>query len=317
MKKFLNKNFIFWIGLLLLAFVADFVVTSGLMKTGDLWETGSDEFTTWNAIYSSSINADIIISGSSRAYRHINPFILDTILNLNSFNIGMIASTIDEQFVRYLTFEKYNPKPKYIIQDADYRTLWLSYASIDRFLPYIPFIENKNYLPSITIPNSYIPLYRYFKKNVFIIRGLQEFLNIKHYPELRKKGFYAHDSKWDGEAFNNILQGDSMIVKIEQEAINIFDLFLNHCKNNNINVILVYQPVYYKSTDFYKNLNEIIDIYHFYSKKYDIPFLNYSKDPICYDINYFTNATHLNLKGSELFSIKLAYDIDSLGIIKY
>ena len=46
------------------------------------------------------------------------------------------------------------------------------------------------------------------------------------------------------------------------------------------------------------------------------PILNYTYDPISYDTNFFYNATHLNKTGAELFTRKLAHDIDSLQLLK-
>ena len=52
------------------------------------------------------------------------------------------------------------------------------------------------------------------------------------------------------------------------------------------------------------------------AKKYDIPILNYTYDSLSYDTLYFYNAMHLNKMGAEIFSTKLARDIDSRGILK-
>jgi len=316
MKNFIIKIIALGIILLLSAFVADFVVTSGLKKTGNRESGGGDEFTTWNAICSSSINADIIVNGASRAYRQVNPFILDTMLNLNTYNIGMSGASFDQQYVRYLTFVKLNKKPKYIIQQVDYGSLFVSNSVDERFLPYLPYLDGKKYLAGITLSDSYIPFYRYRMRYDYITRGLLEFFHIKHYPNLRKKGFFETDLKWNGSSLNTVLQGDSINALKEIKAIELFDSYLNHCKNNDIMVILVFSPQYFKMTDFTKDKKDVIDIYRSFSEKYGIPFLDYSTDSMCYDTTYFFNAMHLNKTGEELFSTKLAHDIDSLKIIK-
>jgi hypothetical protein len=50
--------------------------------------------------------------------------------------------------------------------------------------------------------------------------------------------------------------------------------------------------------------------------EFHIPILDYSDIPMCYDTAYFYNATHLNKTGAELFTTKLAHDIDSIGFLK-
>ena len=316
MKKFILRIIIFGTALLGLAFVADFIVTAGLMKTGDKRGSGYDEFTTWNAVCSSSIDADVIINGSSRAYRQVNPFVLDTILNVNSYNIGMSGVSFEKVYIRYMTLEKYNRKPKCIIQNIDYSTLYFSESVDDRFLPYLPYIEEKKYLTDATGFKSNFPFYRYYGRYSLIVRGLMEFFHIKHYPDVRKKGFFVTDEKWDDSALNEILQRDSLDAHRQPEAIELFDSYLNHCKSNNIKVIFVFAPIYFKAIEFTKNKSEVMDIYYYFSEKYNIPILDYSTDLINNDTSYFFNANHLNKTGVELFSVKLAYDIDSLGILK-
>jgi hypothetical protein len=145
---------------------------------------------------------------------------------------------------------------------------------------------------------------------------LQEFFNIRHYPNVRKKGFFETYAQWKGSALNDRLQRDSIVASQNPEAITLFDLYLGHCKENNIQVIFVFSPLYFKVAEFTKDKNEVMDIYYSFSKKYDIPFLDYSTDSMSYDTIYFYNAMHLNKLGAELFSVKLARDIDSLGILK-
>ncbi len=66
-----------------------------------------------------------------------------------------------------------------------------------------------------------------------------------------------------------------------------------------------------------KKWDEGMQIYHSFSKKYDIPFLDYSDDTsLTYDTAYFYNAMHLNKKGAELFTLKLANDIKEQNLYK-
>ena len=72
---------------------------------------------------------------------------------------------------------------------------------------------------------------------------------------------------------------------------------------------IVYTPVHIDGQKFVTNRDELIETYNNYSSKYSIRFYDYSKDSICLDRSYFYNSTHLNKKGSEIFSKKLANDL--------
>jgi hypothetical protein len=291
------------------------MLEKGLKKTG----AGAEgEFQTWNDIFNSKIHSDIIISGSSRARVHINPQILDTTLHINSYNLGIEGYPFNMQNVRFKIFEKYNKKPLLVIQNVDLNTLYRrkAYNRI-QFLPYLHEYSLNKELKKMefSVFELYIPAFQYRSEFATICRGLAEFLNIKHYENRsRYKGYTGQDREWDGSKLQTILAGDSIVSPVDPEIVHLFDSFLNHCKKNDIQVILVFTPQYIKATEFTKNKKQVIDIYHSFSGKYNIPFLDYSYDSICYDTTYFYNAMHLNIKGAELFSLQLADDIKKLNI---
>jgi len=77
---------------------------------------------------------------------------------------------------------------------------------------------------------------------------------------------------------------------------------------------MVNTPVYYRATQKLVNKKKINDLIRSFSRKYNIPYLDYTNDRICFDTAYFHIAVHLNSRGAELFSTKLANDIKALKI---
>jgi hypothetical protein len=307
MKTFLIKIIVFSILLISGAIVLDFMINKGLR------EAGTGEFQTWNDIFSSKINSDVIISGSSRAWVHISPEILDSVLHVNSYNLGIDGYPFKMEYTRYKIFEKYNPNPKLIIQGTDFNILSKRKDAYNKsqFLPYLHERLLQQELKEIgfTEIDFYIPAVQYYSDFIKIYQGLTEFIGIKSFRPDRYKGYCGQNKEWDGSQLKKVLSNDSIISNVEPEIVQLFDSFLNHCKEEGIKVILVFTPQYIKATEFTKNKDEVIEIYHLFSKKYNIPFLDYSHDSLCYDTAYFYNAMHLNKKGAELFSLKLANDI--------
>lgn len=80
----------------------------------------------------------------------------------------------------------------------------------------------------------------------------------------------------------------------------------------NIKLILVYSPEYIDGQKYVQNRVDIIKIFEDFSKKYNLTYLDYSNDPMCNDKDYFYNASHLNEKGSILFSKKIGNDLKSV-----
>ncbi|MDR0799274.1 MAG: hypothetical protein LBN18_05915 [Dysgonamonadaceae bacterium] len=309
MKRFIKILIIFTIGLFGLAFVIDHIISTKLQKL-----TTSLMFAGWNDIYSGKINSDIIIMGNSRAWAQYNPLILDSILNVNSYNLGIDGSPINRQIIKYNTYQRFNIKPKYIIQNIDMITIAIHGGyQREQFFPY--FFDDSlktaiSHYEHFNVLEKYIPCFRYIGYNV-----VKQSLGIGNtQKENIIKGYKGNDTnEWDGKKHNEqkeIHYGqDSM-------ALSLFDKYLSKAHAENIKVIFVYAPIYIGATQKVKNIEGMYAMYDSIAKKYDIPILDYNYDPISYDTAYFYNATHLNKTGSELFTTKLAHDIDSLGIMK-
>lgn len=68
-------------------------------------------------------------------------------------------------------------------------------------------------------------------------------------------------------------------------------------------------PMYYGAKEKCTQLELMYTTYKRLSQKYNIPLLDYTFSEISKDTTNFYNATHLNKKGSELFSKELANDL--------
>jgi hypothetical protein len=160
------------------------------------------------------------------------------------------------------------------------------------------------------------PAVRYTSRFSYIMRGIKDFFNIGYSPKERYKGYHGEDRKWNGTKLQAIKDDDSMpAAALQSDVIDLFDFFLNDCKNRNIEVVMVFTPVYIDVTNYTKDKELIINRYKSLSEKYNFQFLDYTRDSMCCDTTFFYNAMHLNKTGSEIFSRKLAHDLDTIGIL--
>jgi len=132
MRKFIIVLSIFTSTVLIIAYSVDYYISNGLKKT-DL-----RVFQSWNDIYSSNINSDLIIVGSSRAWTQYSPQILDSILGITTYNIGIDGHVFDYQLLKYNTFRRFNTKPKYVILNIDFTCMNITNDGYEReqFFPY-------------------------------------------------------------------------------------------------------------------------------------------------------------------------------------
>lgn len=299
MRKFLIKTTLFLTLTTIIMVILDIIVTHHLS------ESKERVFVGWNDIFHSRANADVLCVGSSRSWVHYNPEILDTVLGMSTYNLGMDGSGSNRHIMKYELYRLYNQKPKVIIQNIDYGTL-LFESQLDRY-QFFPYFYNRTVrkkissLKTYTLAERYLPMYRYANFGVHKI--------LKEKKKGLYKGYLGQELSWDGSSLEN-----NPVKKYNSDprTFELFDRYLSQSKAEGIQIIMVYAPIFHVITE---NLNDKEKMYHtfnYFAEKYDIPILDYNYDSICYDTNYFYNPTHLNKKGSILFSLKVAHDIKNL-----
>ena len=267
-------------------------------------------FTGMNYVYNDSTYHDLVINGNSRAWVQYNPKVLDSILNVNSYNLGIDGSNVNRQIIKFNKYVEKHGYPKYLIQNIDLFTMEPSFGyEREQYFPY--FFYDRDLLNDVdnyehfTLMEKNIPGYRY-------IGFMQSVLSKLEYIPLYK-GFGANESLWNGTLLAEISDLD---YSYDSALLNKFDNFLENVVLHGTKVIFVYAPIYHEVNTKCYNINEMHQLYQNIATKFEIPILDYNDIPMCYDTTYFYNATHLNRTGAELFTTKLAHDIDSLGLLK-
>lgn len=311
MNKYLLNTLIFAIVCLVSAFVLDIILSSRLRSNKNRI------YAAWNQIYTDTINYDLIIAGNSRAYVQYDPIIVDSICHINSYNLGNNASPISRQIIKYKKYCDMHQSPKYLIQNIDLWTMALhSGVEREQFYPYFFYdrelINKLDEYEHFSFMETYFPCYRYLGQEDVIIESLFND-NRQHTFTSLNKGYAGSDNTWDGSSLANT---DSVVCLYEQDAIDLFIEFINEVQRDGTQIIFVYAPIYYEVREKMTNEKCMLEMYNTIARRFDIPILDYNDIPMCYDTTYFYNGTHLNKIGAELFTTKLAHEIDSLGLFE-
>lgn len=306
MKRFLINLGFFFAVLFSTAWCLDKVITDKLQQSN------ARMFNTYNVIYNDSLKCDAVIMGSSRGLVQYDPAILDSIVGLNCYNISVDGRCIDAQVTMYDFYCHHALKPKYVIQNIEWGTLLMSNGyEREQYLPYLNddgIYEHTSKTEGFTWADRWLPLLRYAGYHEVIKEGLG--LKNKLDRPMIYKGFVPRDDTWDGSVFQQI---DTLQFSCNPAAVEIFESYLSQCQKAGVIVVMVYAPIYIGVTrKIGLGVQEMFDTYQSFADKYDFPVLNYTYDSLSYDTNYFYNATHLNKKGAELFSTKLAWDLKEL-----
>jgi hypothetical protein len=308
MKKFTVKIIVLSLPLVILMFIADYYISEKVKNNHE----SPGEIEVWNDIYNGEIKANVAIYGSSRAWVHINPTILEDSLNTKAYNFGIDGHNFWLQYLRNKEYLKYNKPPKVIIVSVDVFSLAKrkDLYQFSQFLPYMLWNKDiKKFTSSyngFSLEDYYLPLFRYYGS----MRGSGSVIKPPSNKSLyRNKGYRGMERKWNNDLAKAKLEKKHYSINIDANTVYLFNQFLLESKSSEITVILVYTPEYIDGQNFVKNREEIVKIYEDLSNKHNLLFLDYSDDILCKQKEYFYNASHLNKKGSEIFTRKLARDL--------
>lgn len=310
MKKFLKQTAIFALILLAMATVFDVVLTTRALRLK------TSPYATWNDIYHQNIDADVLIMGSSRAYVQFNPAVIDTVLHTNSYNLGMNGRAADSQMLKYKVFRHCgNKKPKLIIYEVSHGTMQKS-NGYERF-QFVPYLHDL-YLwklchrqEKFSFADALLPCWRFLGQQKLVFKLLFKSAE-NNYDVPLYKGFRGFNKKWDGKGLR---KQSSVSYEKDPVIISQFRDFLEECRRDSIQVVLVTSPFYIDGTRKMKDSAGMHDMFAKIASDCDVPLLDYTYDELSYDTTYFYNTMHLNKKGADIFSKKVALDVDSLGIL--
>ncbi|MFN4149913.1 MAG: hypothetical protein ACK4IX_03135 [Candidatus Sericytochromatia bacterium] len=307
----IKKTIIFSILIIFILSFITFVSDRGLRKTGYY------NYQEWNDIVNGRASSDIYIQGSSRAWVHVSPKILEKKLNMSVYNFGIDGHKFNIQNARYNLYKKYNKKPKIIIQILDFFSLEekSDLYEAEQFYPYyneeilINTIEKINGFNSFTYN---IPFLKYSGKYQYNLIGFLEYFNIKHFTSNKYKGYKGQERTWSDD-FNNFKKNNDngIHVKIDNQMKNDFEEFLLECKKDNIKVFLIYAPEYFELNKYIYNKKAVINLYKTLADKYNFTFIDFSNDKLSFNKNLFYNSQHLNKEGSELFTNEIVKHIEN------
>lgn len=269
---------------------------------------------TWHKIFEGKLNTEIAIIGTSRAESHYDTEIINKITGLKTYNLGLSGTPYSVFKIRWESYFNRNKKPKILIIDLDASSLQDSKKLFDKF-QYLPFFYSKEY-QSFAKENdtdfyleSYIPLYKYRGYEMRIFKQIKSLKN-RSICSNTINGYAEHDIDWiekDYLNFKKILQKDNNRTEynfeIYKQGLYVLKEIIKDCKKNNIKMYFVWSPSYYESHTYQASYKKHIDsVLQNISTNENIQYLNFSNDSLCFDRKYFYNSSHMNKRGSTIFS---------------
>lgn len=255
-----------------------------------------------------NIDADILVFGSSRAIHHYNPLIIQDSLGGSCYNCGESGNGIVLFYgIWELIRERYNPKVVIYDVNPDYDLVVgeNNQKYLGQLKPYYDRKGVSQLFYEVSSEEKYKMCSYMYRYNTKFLSILADYL---HPFSANIKGFIPIKNEMDLMKTTN--EGKEYHPKIVFDSLKVhyFEEMMRNSKETQW--VFVASPYWYgRDSLWYK---PIIDM----SKKYGVPFIDYSRDKKYVHNNaFFSDGSHLNELGANEFTSDLMNRISRLELV--
>ncbi len=292
----------------LLTLLLQWAIDRGLRRI----DTG--DFGVWNRIVSGAINADIVISGSSRALTHYDARVIAAATGLSAYNIGLNGSQTDMQVARLKTYLRHNRKPRLVIYNLDIFSFQTTHGGVYDPGQYVPYLAEPELYDALSAINPavwksrFVPLHGYAVEDGRLtwMRGLLRLAG-KNPTEDRFLGFKPQHTTWT-EDFERFRAANPKGVRFAVEPMGVAAMedLLETCLRHGIKVLLIYSPEFAGSQRLTLDRSQTMAQFESLARRHGAAMWDYSGSPISDRQQNFYNSQHLNADGADAFSKHIA-----------
>lgn len=262
---------------------------------------------------------DILFLGSSRSYFHVDPRVIDSVTHSKSYNGGIQGGNILESHLILQCYLASHKKPKLVVIDIATPSL-----NIETAPGFRPIHNPHRYFAFLDNPYVFNALKPYH--NVFMLKYLP-FTQITEADDIMKQatvmGNLGKKSVGDEVVrYHGYRQRSNDTIQlpfkkaypvtnfaIEEKGVAFLKQAIELCQSQGIKVVLTYAPVYRFNDEeinpeFFPTVEKI-------AATYNVPFWNYRPYRIGKYHQLFIDEMHLNDRGTYIYSLMLAKDINN------
>ena len=245
---------------------------------------------------------DVVVLGSSRAYRHYDPVILEQTLGCDCYNAGYDGMGIVFDYPVLSTILE-RCQPRLVIYEVT-RNSDLNVNNDDANNRYISMLKPYFRNPKVAEVIRSVSMVSYIKLHSSLYRYNTEFLNIVldffKSRNMDYKGYQPYR-----ETFKFIYPTH---IDENYDSLKLYWLreFAKLSKVNNVKMVWVLSPQFNLNDEDYCTYRMAKEI----AGEYDIPFFDhYYDNNFCEHEEYFKDEIHLNIFGASLFSQIIASEL--------
>jgi hypothetical protein len=256
-------------------------------------------------IIAHKVDAEVAVFGSSVALVHFNPYIISKITGKSSYNFGLDGTPLIQHKGLLKEFLSYT-KAEVIVLAVSYLELEKR-TKVHKLKNYINHLDNSNIYnalyeinPGTVWKTKYIPFYDYILFNEEYRKILIKQYKVNHPKNGSYKGFQAFHDKWMEQSWMR----ESKVIPhatIDNNVVSSYREIIDLASQQGKKVVIVLTPIYQEGQNSILNLNEVRDVYQSLSKNGGY-FIDFTKNDICNNRDYFYNYGHLNADGADVFT---------------
>ena len=293
------------------------LATLGLLKVIEVAISnqlrGSEEYyyADFERAYNGELKSDIVVLGSSRAFVHYDPAIIEDSTSLSCYNLAIDGGCQSMQFAIWKNLILNNELPKVVVQNVEYLSFGKRKTLFEkeRYLPYLHkpyFYKPLSLIDTKLWQDRFVPMFRYHGQWKLIKDAIGALLGrAPRFPYDLYKGHRYKNQAFEGQEEVNDFPLDPSDFELGKRLLNEL---VNDCQQNGIDLILCYAPEYNSGENVVND--QVDDIVEFYikiaSQNQHVVFWDMRNMDLSTDKTFFADNYHLNEKGATLFSKEFA-----------
>lgn len=271
-----------------------------------------------NAVMDHSLDTEITIWGASTAYGNLNPQLMLDSLGLETMNMGIRGTNID-QFNGYLQeYISYTEKSQFLLIALDVHGALYKRNSFHHLYHWVHHLDQERVYdcftdidPTFMWKTRYVPFY---KLSLYDKHGFPHFrsalLNPRdtyHFPKL---GFEARKG---GDVVK--LNAENQLAPFEAKiGTSVFEKLRSSCSKaiaKNLRPIVIVTPAYIEGLQLITNRQEVIQKLQSLQQE-GVLVWDFSETDLSFEPTYFADNTHLNAEGADLFTQQIIQQLKTL-----
>jgi hypothetical protein len=295
---------------------------AGLFLIGKLADKGYHQFwrpfyTKLDVVFKDTSYYDVLFLGNSTVHFGINPYYVDSVTKLNTYNLGYGGADIAGMSLLLHGYMEGHPKPKAVLVSWDYSSFWHN-GDFSNYFLYFDYLKNKdadNYLKAKGYRTWLVKIFPFLKYSYFDDYDRGNIITGFYGSPFEKdaviyKGFLNKKNNGAGEIKMG-MDEPAEIHTPDKKSVAVFYSLLDYCEQNEIKMLFVFPPRLYPDIKMrFVGTFTTDTMIQAAASRYHIPYTRYD-EPGFFRPEEFSDNIHLNIKGSTRYSNILGEYVDS------